>query len=148
MRTALPVYVSIYGQYGSDLVQTFYWRQQPNPNQAGAPGTLPDLTSALFKARVTDLFDAVLPEIPNLGTYVSGGSAGQVNVIIPESVVESIDPGTYRYRISMQIGSYYTPVFAGAFMIAGDAPQVVIAPPGGSGTFPAESVGEILTWGP
>lgn len=131
MRSNLPTFLSIYGSWGAPLTQYLYFREYPNPNQSGSPGTLPNLTGATFTASLLDMFDASVSAVPNLATYLTGSTGGTVTLSIPQAIVEAIDPGTYRYRIAMAYGSVpLSPTWSGPFLVAGDAEAVVILPPG------------------
>lgn len=131
MRSNLPTYLSIAGSWGASLVQYFYFRTYPNPNQAGSPGSLPNLTGATFTASLLDMFDGPVAAVPDLAVYLVGSTGGTVTLTIPQAVVEEIPAGTYRYRIAMSGGGQsLVPTWQGPFQITGTAPQVEIAPPG------------------
>ena len=133
MRSNLPTFLSVYGSWGAPLTQIFYYREYPNPNQSGSPGTLPNLTGATFTASLLDMFDASVSAVPNLATYLTGATGGAVTMSIPQAIVEAIDPATYRYSINMAYGSVpLSPVWKGPLLISGQAEQIVIALPGDS----------------
>lgn len=133
MRTNLPTYQSVYGSWGSILTNVFYYRAQPNPNQSGSPGTLPNLTGATFTASLLDMYDQPVSGVTNLATYLTGSTGGTVTLSIPQAVVESIPAGSYRYKIALAYSTFpLSPTWAGPFLVAGNADAVVISPPGSS----------------
>jgi len=149
MRTNLPTYQTIYASWGGACEKVLYYRQYPNPNQDGSPGTLPDLSSALFKASLLDMFDTPLASVPSFAGYWAGATGGKVTLTLPQAIVEAVDPGTYRYRVSMSVGGgLYLPVWSGPFIVSGDAEQVVIAEPGESTDGGLTQVTSYLGWGP
>jgi hypothetical protein len=80
------------------------------------------------------MFDGSVSAVPNLASYLTGGTGGTVTLSIPASIVNAIPAGTYRYKIAMAYGSVpLSPTWDGPFLVNGLAPTVIILPPGVGG---------------